>query len=361
MTKLGRKKLAQGFGIFMTSLICIGMAFLALKHWNNETTPGLASSGEPTPQNNAMQTEIVTNEQIEKELNQIADTKLKEKQAILAAEKRVAEEQLRIKKAAEQKAAQEAQKIRDAALKKEAQEKKALEEAKQAKAAAEKAAQDKVNDEKAAEALKAKMIAKKKADAEAIALKEKQEKLKQEQAKQAQAQIEKEKLEKEKAEKDRLAKEAATKAANQKIAQEKAAKEKAAQEKMAQEKAAQEKAANEAAAKAAAEKAQAAANKAKMERGLEGYSDLVRDQVFGNWSLHQDAGDLKAIVLIKVDINGNIQGKPKLVQSSGNTLFDDSCLTAALKSSPLRMPTEPLSRQEVVRLGGIQIEFTPKR
>ena len=84
----------------------------------------------------------------------------------------------------------------------------------------------------------------------------------------------------------------------------------------------------------------------------------IRDQIFKNWLFKQDSSGLTAIVLIRLDINGHIKGAPQIIQSSGNPLFDDSCLSAIAKSDPLQMPEDITARQAILAAGAIEIEFT---
>lgn len=84
----------------------------------------------------------------------------------------------------------------------------------------------------------------------------------------------------------------------------------------------------------------------------------IRDQIFKNWDFKQDSSGLTAVVLIRLDINGHIKGLPQIIHSSGNTLFDDSCLNAIAKSDPLQMPEDIATRQAILSVGAIEIEFT---
>ena len=177
----------------------------------------------------------------------------------------------------------------------------------------------------------------------------------------------KEKAVKEKAAKEKVAKE---KAAKEKVAKEKAAKEKAAKEKVAKEKAAKEKVAKEKATKEKAEaerkkkaeqeakrKAEAArqreaeqalqaqlaeeAAQARAQSALSEFIPYIQDKVQNNWL--RPAGSppgLSCVIQVTLIPGGDVVGT-RVVQSSGNALFDASVERAVQKASPLPLPNDP--------------------
>ena len=79
----------------------------------------------------------------------------------------------------------------------------------------------------------------------------------------------------------------------------------------------------------------------------QGGSDLIREQVQGNWVLDAGMDGLETmVVVIAVEMNpdGSVQSA-KIDRSTDNgnpnwPVFAESCLRALLKSSPLRMPKD---------------------
>ncbi|GBU10063.1 hypothetical protein AwWohl_12010 [Gammaproteobacteria bacterium] len=318
MSRASRQLFAKIFAITMTMLICFGMIFLGFKHWTSVESSG-ENSGETATEiasNNAMQSQIITNEQVEKELNHIADQKL----------------ELERKKIAEEKAIARAKQL-------------VIEKAAQEKLAAENAAKKVILDAK---------IAQKKIEDDALALKEALK------AKAEKEKLEKEKLEKEKLEKEKLEKEKAEKLEKDKQEKEKAAQlesKQAAAKKLATDAANKLAADKLAAAKISADKALAAANASKIARALEGYGNTVDTHVRKRWNYNDNTMQgLSATVFIRVSANGEILGQPKITKSSGNTIFDQEILAAVIRSNPLPMPTEPLARQLLAK-EGIEAKF----
>jgi len=184
----------------------------------------------------------------------------------------------------------------------------------------------------------------------------------------------KEKAAKDKAAKDKAAREKAAKdkAARDKAVKEKAAKEKAARDKAAKEKAAKEKAAKEKAAKEKAEaerkqkaeqeakrraEAEAArqreaeqalqaqlaeeAAQARAQSALSEFIPYIQDKVQNNWL--RPAGSppgLSCVIQVTLIPGGDVVGT-RVVQSSGNALFDSSVERAVQKASPLPLPNDP--------------------
>jgi colicin import membrane protein len=229
------------------------------------------------------------------------------------------------------------------------------------KAAKDKAAKDKAVKEKAVKEKAVKEKAAKDKAAMDKAAKEKAVKEKAAKEKAAQEKAVKEKAAKEKAAQKKAVKEKAAqeKAAKEKAAQKKAVKEKAAQEKAVKEKAAQEKAAQEKAAKekAAKEKAEAArqreaemalqaqlakeAAQARAQSALSEFIPYIQDKVQNNWL--RPAGSqpgLSCVIQVTLIPGGDVVGT-RVVQSSGNALFDASVERAVQKASPLPLPNDP--------------------
>ena len=216
----------------------------------------------------------------------------------------------------------------------EAQEKAAKEKAAKEKAAREKAAKEKVAKEKAA----------KEKAAREQAVKEKAAK-----EKAAREQAVKDKAAKDKAAKDKAAKDKAAKeqAAKEQVAKEKAAKEKAAAErKQKAEQEAKRKAEAEAAQQREAEKALQAqlaeeAAQARAQSALSEFIPYIQDKVQNSWL--RPAGSppgLSCVIQVTLIPGGDVVGT-RVVQSSGNALFDSSVERAVQKASPLPLPNDP--------------------
>ena len=63
---------------------------------------------------------------------------------------------------------------------------------------------------------------------------------------------------------------------------------------------------------------------------------MLRDRFYARWdqplSLAQSGGNLATTILIKIDRNGNI-ASVKVTKSSGNSMLDESAMTAARRVS----------------------------
>ena len=224
----------------------------------------------------------------------------------------------------------EAQKRADKAAKeKAAKEKAAKDKAVKEKAAKDKAAKDKAAREKAAKdkAARDKAVKEKAAKEKAV----------------------KEKAAKEKAARDKAAKEKAAKekAAKEKAAKEKAAKEKAeAERKQKAEQEAKRRAEAEAARQREAEQALQAqlaeeAAQARAQSALSEFIPYIQDKVQNNWL--RPAGSppgLSCVIQVTLIPGGDVVGT-RVVQSSGNALFDSSVERAVQKASPLPLPNDP--------------------
>ena len=224
----------------------------------------------------------------------------------------------------------EAQKRADKAAKEKAAKDKAVKE----KAAKDKAAKDKAAREKAAKDKAARDKAVKEKAAKEKAVKEKAAKEK----------AVKEKAAKEKAARDKAAKE---KAAKEKAAKEKAAKEKAeAERKQKAEQEAKRRAEAEAARQREAEQALQAqlaeeAAQARAQSALSEFIPYIQDKVQNNWL--RPAGSppgLSCVIQVTLIPGGDVVGT-RVVQSSGNALFDSSVERAVQKASPLPLPNDP--------------------
>jgi colicin import membrane protein len=219
----------------------------------------------------------------------------------------------------------------------------------QEKAAKEKAAKEKAAKEKAAKEKSAKEKAAREQAAREKAAKEKAAKEKAAREKAVKEQAAKEKAAKEKAAKEQAAKEkvAKEKAAKEKVAKEKAAKEKAAAErKQKAEQEAKRKAEAEAVQQREAEKALQAqlaeeAAQARAQSKLSEFIPYIQDKVQNNWL--RPAGSqpgLSCVIQVTLIPGGDVVGT-RVVQSSGNALFDASVERAVQKASPLPLPNDP--------------------
>jgi colicin import membrane protein len=214
----------------------------------------------------------------------------------------------------------------------------------QEKAAKEKAAKEQAIKEQAAKEKAAKEQAAKEKAAKEQAVKEKAAK-----EKAAKEKAAKEKAAKEQAAKEKAAKEQAVKeqAAKEKAAKEQAAKEKAAAErKQKAEQEAKRKAEAEAAQQREAEKALQAqlaeeAAQARAQSKLSEFIPYIQDKVQNNWL--RPAGSqpgLSCVIQVTLIPGGDVVGT-RVVQSSGNALFDASVERAVQKASPLPLPNDP--------------------
>ena len=230
--------------------------------------------------------------------------------AAIAQEKKRKTDALKKKKAAEKKKKTDALQKKKAAEKKEkaAEKKKNAEELKKKKAEA-------LKKKKAAE--KKKKAAEKKKKAEALKKKKAAEKKKKEEA-----------LKKKKAAEKKKKAEAKRKAEEQKRKAE-AEKKRKAREKRERE-AAERKAAKEALARDERDAGSA----------LGALVGAIEEKVRSNWSLPGEFTGLAVTISVKVTRTGEVT-LAEIVRSSGNSLFDESAVTALMKASPLPFPEEP--------------------
>ncbi len=213
--------------------------------------------------------------------------------------------------------AQEKKRKTDALKKKKAAEKKKKTDALQKKKAAEK--------KEKAEELKKKKAAEKKKNAEELK-KKKAEALKKKKA--AEKKKKEEALKKKKAAEKKKKAEAKRKAEEQKRKAE-AEKKRKAREKRERE-AAERKAAKEALARDERDAGSA----------LGALVGAIEEKVRSNWSLPGEFTGLAVTISVKVTRTGEVT-LAEIVRSSGNSLFDESAVTALMKASPLPFPEEP--------------------
>ncbi len=238
--------------------------------------------------------------------------------AAIAQEKKRKTDALKKKKAAEKK------KKTDALQKKKAAEKKEKAEELKKKKAAEKKKNAEELKKKKAEALKKKKAAEKKK--KAAEKKKKAEALKKKKA--AEKKKKEEALKKKKAAEKKKKAEAKRKAEEQKRKAE-AEKKRKAREKRERE-AAERKAAKEALARDERDAGSA----------LGALVGAIEEKVRSNWSLPGEFTGLAVTISVKVTRTGEVT-LAEIVRSSGNSLFDESAVTALMKASPLPFPEEP--------------------
>ena len=238
--------------------------------------------------------------------------------AAIAQEKKRKTDALKKKKAAEKK------KKADALQKKKAAEKKEKAEELKKKKAAEKKKNAEELKKKKAEALKKKKAAEKKK--KAAEKKKKAEALKKKKA--AEKKKKEEALKKKKAAEKKKKAEAKRKAEEQKRKAE-AEKKRKAREKRERE-AAERKAAKEALARDERDAGSA----------LGALVGAIEEKVRSNWSLPGEFTGLAVTISVKVTRTGEVT-LAEIVRSSGNSLFDESAVTALMKASPLPFPEEP--------------------
>jgi len=66
----------------------------------------------------------------------------------------------------------------------------------------------------------------------------------------------------------------------------------------------------------------------------------IEEKVRSNWSLPGEFTGLAVTISVKVTRTGEVT-LAEIVRSSGNSLFDESAVTALMKASPLPFPEEP--------------------
>lgn len=87
------------------------------------------------------------------------------------------------------------------------------------------------------------------------------------------------------------------------------------------------------------------------------FKGMIHDKISQNWRIPPNIptdGSLEALILFKVDENGVVRDV-KVKESSGNRAFDDFCVRAIYKSSPL--PPPPPELKEVAGTKGVIVPF----
>jgi len=87
------------------------------------------------------------------------------------------------------------------------------------------------------------------------------------------------------------------------------------------------------------------------------FRGMIHDKISQNWGIPPNIptdGSLEALILFKVDENGGVRDV-KVKESSGNRAFDDFCVRAIYKSSPL--PPPPPELKEVAGTKGVIVPF----
>lgn len=85
----------------------------------------------------------------------------------------------------------------------------------------------------------------------------------------------------------------------------------------------------------------------------------VREEIKSNWAIPENIpidGSLKAVIVFKLDERGR-PSDIKVDIPSGNTAFDDFCVKAIYRASPLTPP--PPELLEEAKIEGLEVEFTP--
>ena len=85
----------------------------------------------------------------------------------------------------------------------------------------------------------------------------------------------------------------------------------------------------------------------------------VSEEIKSNWAIPENIpidGSLKAVIVFKLDERGR-PSDVKVDIPSGNTAFDDFCVKAIYRASPLTPP--PPELLEEARTEGLEVEFTP--
>ncbi len=83
------------------------------------------------------------------------------------------------------------------------------------------------------------------------------------------------------------------------------------------------------------------------------FTGIIKRQVESNFNKQGLQAGLKAVIKVRLAPNGDVLDV-SIVNSSGNSLFDQRALLAVEKSSPLRVPDDP---EVFERLGFRQFNF----
>lgn len=87
----------------------------------------------------------------------------------------------------------------------------------------------------------------------------------------------------------------------------------------------------------------------------------VREEIKGNWRIPENVpvdGSLRAVVVFRIDEGGRVHDV-KVEKSSGNPAFDDFCVKAIYRASPLTPP--PSELLEEAKTDGVEVPFTNDR
>ncbi len=85
----------------------------------------------------------------------------------------------------------------------------------------------------------------------------------------------------------------------------------------------------------------------------------VRDKIKSNWKIPESIpidGALKAVIDFRIDERGKVS-EVKVREPSGNSAFDDFCVKAIYRASPLTPP--PPELLEEAKTDGLEVQFTP--
>jgi TonB family protein len=85
------------------------------------------------------------------------------------------------------------------------------------------------------------------------------------------------------------------------------------------------------------------------------YQNRMLSSIKDNWAWVGQGSNLKVVVHFSIKDNGEITGL-KIIQSSGDSSYDESVLRAVKKSSPLPPPPETARRD----FADVELTFRPK-
>lgn len=88
------------------------------------------------------------------------------------------------------------------------------------------------------------------------------------------------------------------------------------------------------------------------------FINRVREEIKGNWRIPEHVpvdGSLRTVVVFRIDEGGRVHDV-KVEKSSGNPAFDDYCVKAIYRASPLTPP--PSELLEEAKTDGVEVPFT---
>jgi colicin import membrane protein len=88
------------------------------------------------------------------------------------------------------------------------------------------------------------------------------------------------------------------------------------------------------------------------------FVNKLRDEIRSNWRIPENIpidGSLRTVIDFKIDESGRVYDV-RVVESSGNPQFDDFCVKAIYRASPLRTPV-PAEILEEAKTEGIEVSF----